>query len=377
MAVDIDRLEPAGPPAALIEGIAASNFGGGQFDFSRNGTLVYLTGNPIEGKRKLVWIDAAGKTQPFFAPPAHFNGPVLSPDGKRLAIAIGATGGIDLWVYDLEREIPTKLPTGGNVVLGPVWARDGKHLVYGTQPSSNSGVMWIRADGGGEPKQLTRDDTHRGQIVTSVSPDGRFVLINGPGTGAQSLTIDTTDPDNPKAGAPEPLLSTSTIGHGAISPDGRWLAYTSRASGTSQVLVRPFANGKIAGSAVWTISAAGGAYAVWSPAVAARRLLYATSEGRIMVVDYTVEGDSFNVLKSRLWTDKQILTIPGTAPRGTLDLRQGANGINRLFDLTPDGKRIIAWEPQEEPKEVKVNLHVTMLQNWFDELRRRLPPSGK
>jgi hypothetical protein len=101
--------------------------------------------------------------------------------------------------------------------------------------------------------------------------------------------------------------------------------------------------------------------------------LYATHEGRIMVVDYSVEGDSFNVLESRPWTDKQILTSPGNAPRGTLD----PNGILRLFDLTPDGRRIIASEPEEQPKEPKANLHVTILQNWFDELRRRLPPSGK
>jgi serine/threonine-protein kinase len=378
MAFDINRLEPAGPSTALLEGIAASNFGGGQFDFSANGTLVYLTGNPsIEAKRKLVWIGAAGKTQPFFAAPDRFNGPALSPDGKRLAITIGAMGRSDLWVYDLEREIPTKLPTGGHVLLGAVWAPDGKHLIYGTEPSSNNGVMWIRADGGGEPQQLTRDDIHGGQVAGSVSPDGRFVLINGPGRGAQILTIDTTDPDHPKAGALEPLLITSTIGSGAISPDGRWLAYTSRASGTPQVFVRPFANGKIAGNGVWQISAAGGAYAVWSPAVAARQLLYATAEGRIMVVDYTVEGDTFHGLKSRVWTDKQIGTVPGNATTSILDLRQGANGINRLFDLTPDGRRIIAWQPQEEPSEAKVDLHVTMLQNWFDELRRRLPPSGK
>src|SRR5215472_2743581 len=52
MAFDLDRLEPAGPPATLLEGIAASNFGGGQLDFSRNGTLVYLAGNPtMEAKR--------------------------------------------------------------------------------------------------------------------------------------------------------------------------------------------------------------------------------------------------------------------------------------------------------------------------------------
>ena len=96
-----------------------------------------------------------------------------------------------------------------------------------------------------------------------------------------------------------------------------------------------------------------------------------------MVVDYSVEGDFFHVLKSRPWTDKQILTTPGNAPRGTLDLRQGPNGISRLFDLTPDGRRIIAWVPEEQPKEAKVDLHVTMLLNWFDELRRRLPPSGR
>jgi serine/threonine-protein kinase len=221
-------------------------------------------------------------------------------------------------------------------------------------------------------------------VATSVSPDGRFVII-APGMGAQSLTIDTTDPDHPKAGPTEPLLNTSAMPGGTISPDGRWLAYTSLtagdtpsgASGTPQVFVRPFANGKIAGSGVSQISAAGGAYPVWSRAAHQHQRLYATSEGRIMVVDYSAEGDSFNVLKSRPWTDKQILTIPGNAPRGTLDLRQGPNGIIRPFDLTPDGRRIIAWEPQEEPKEAKVDLHVTMLLNWFDELRRRLPPSGK
>jgi serine/threonine-protein kinase len=369
MAFDIDRLEPAGPPATLVEGIAASMLGGGQFDFSRTGTLVYLAGNPsLEPKRKLVWIDAAGKTQPFFAAPDRFSSLALSPDGKRLAVSIGATGGSDLWVYDLQREIPTKLPTGGHMYLGLVWAPDGKHLVYGSDPSRNNRVMWIRADGGVEPQPLTRDDTHRVEAPVFVSPDGRFVLIAS-GRGLQSLAIDATDPDHPKLDATETLMNSPvTPGSEAISPDGRWLAYTSGASGTLQVFVRPFANGKIAGSRVWPISAAGGAYPVWSRVAAARQLLYVTSAGRIIVVDYTVEGDSFNVLKQRPWTDKLIGTTPGGRPYG-----QGGP----VFDLTLDGRRIIAWEPQEQPKEPKANLHVTMLQNWFDELRRRLPPAGK
>ncbi|HKE28904.1 MAG TPA: protein kinase [Bryobacteraceae bacterium] len=371
MAFDIDRLEPAGPTATLLEGIPASDFGGGQFDFSRNGTLVYLAGNAsIEAKRKLVWIDAGGKTQPFFAAPDRFFSPALSPDGKRLAASIGDPGASDLWVYDLEREIPTKLPSAGPVTEGPVWAPDGKHLVYGSAQLTTSGVKWIRADGGGEPQLLSRDDALLGpQLPATVSPDGRFVLFGTPGRGAQILTIDTTDPDHPKAGAPEPLMSSSvTRGGEAISPDSHWLAYTSVAPGTPQVFVRPFANGKIAGSGVSQISAAGGAYPVWSRAPGARQLLYVTPEGRVMVVDYTVEGDSFHGLKPRPWTDKQIGSI----------LSISAFGLGRPpFDLTPDGRRIIAWAPQEQPREANANLHVTMLLNWFDELRRRLPPSGK
>ena len=192
----------------------------------------------------------------------------------------------------------------------------------------------------------------------------------------QILSIDTADPDHPKGGAPQPLLSTSAILSAAISPDGRWLAYTSGATGTTQVFVRPFANGKIAGSEVWPISFAGGGHPVWSYAKGQlRQLLYVMSEGRIMVVDYTVEGESFRNSKPRLWTDKQIGTPFAVVNSG---IGSGTGGLEvRVFDLTADGTRIITLEPQEQPKEAKVDLQVTMLQNWFDELRRRLPPSGK
>ena len=370
MAFDIDRLEPASPPATLLEGIAASLYGGGQLDFSRNGTLVYLAGNtPVSVKRRLVWIDAAGKTQPFFAAPDRFAGVALSPDGKRLAVPIGGIGAGELWVYDLQREIPAKLPITGDAFLGAIWAPDGKHLIYGAQPSSNNGVMWIRADGGGEPQRLTRDDSHAGQLPNSVSPDGRFVLFSAPGRGVQSLSIDTTDPDHPKPGTVEPLGNPRMSGPvvAAISPDGRWFAYTSGPPGALQVFVRPFANGKIAGEGVWQISAAGGAYPVWSRAPGARQLLYLTPEGRVMVLDYIVAGDAFQISKPRLWTDRIIRTVVGNTPFGL---------GHPIFDLMPDGKRIIAFEQDEQSKESKTNLHVTMLLNWFDELRRRLPPPG-
>ena len=66
----------------------------------------------------------------------------------------------------------------------------------------------------------------------------------------------------------------------------------------------------------------------------------------------------------RAWADKQIW-------------QTNTSGPIRALDLTSDGKRIITFAPDEGPKGARVNLHVTMLGNWFDEVRRRLPVSGK
>jgi hypothetical protein len=77
-----------------------------------------------------------------------------------------------------------------------------------------------------------------------------------------------------------------------------------------------------------------------------------------------VEGAVFHAMKPRAWADKQIW-------------QPDRSGPFRAFDLTPDGKRIIAFAPDEGPKGARVNLHVTMLENWFDEVRRRLLVSGK
>jgi serine/threonine-protein kinase len=78
-----------------------------------------------------------------------------------------------------------------------------------------------------------------------------------------------------------------------------------------------------------------------------------------------VEGGVFHAMKPRAWADKQIWQPADTSMPF------------QPFDLAPDGKRIIAFATDEGPKGAKVNLHVTMLVNWFDEVRRRLPVSGK
>jgi Tol biopolymer transport system component len=170
MPFDIDRMQPKGPPATLLEDVAASAYGGGQLDFSRYGTLVYLAGKTVQNHHQLLRIDASGKSERLFAPD-NFNNLALSPDGKQLAVTIGR-GDLDRYVFDLQREISTKLTTNA-AGIGTIWAPDGKHLVYATAPGKNSGMMWSRADGSTEPQMLVPGDLRFPVIPFCISPDGR------------------------------------------------------------------------------------------------------------------------------------------------------------------------------------------------------------
>ena len=362
---DLEQLEVKGTPVPLVEDVAANiNFGGGQFDFSQNGVFACLTGKVSGVATPVLWLDKAGQKQPLVATPGHYLSPRFSPDGKRLAVAVGGVAKADVWVHDLQRETAAKLTFVGEKNLYPVWAPDGKHLAYQSGPQGS--IMWIRADGAGEPYLLLES---KGIAVPySFSPDGRWLAFGemaiGTGYDLWMLPLEMTDPDHPKAGKPELFLGTSaTEISPTFSPDGRWIAYQSNESGFSQVYVRPFAIGSSQVSSgaggKWLISNDGGTFPRWSRA--GRELLYESTAGYIMVADYVVEGDSFRPGKPRRWVDTKFLPFR----------------IFSAFDLAPDSKRIAIVLRMAESDTPKGNLHVTMLVNWFDEVRRRLPAGSK
>jgi len=220
--------------------------------------------------------------------------------------------------------------------------------------------MWIRSDGVGEPQRLWESKTFL--ATWSFSPDGRRLAFQETSaetrkTDLWTLPLDTSDPDHPRPGKPELFLRTSASEVAPVfSRDGRWIAYASSQSGSDEIYVRPFAGG-----GKWQVSIAGGLNPIWSPA--GRQLLYQTRDGRIFVADYTVEGNSFRPGKTRPWADKLIVNTNLV----------GGN----TFDITPDGKRLVVLSNPERTNEAQGNLHVTVLVNFFDELRRRVPPDGK
>jgi len=356
-AFDPDRLEIQGTSVPLLEDVAAAPIqGGGQFDLSAapsgHGTLVYLAGRGSAQTWPVAWLDSSGKVQPLIVTPGVYYLPRFSPDGRRLALAISTSGGDDIYSYDSQRDTMTRLTFTGRSQI-PVWAPDGKHLAFQSSVGS-FGISWIRSDGSGEPQQLL---TSQSNIVPwSISPDGKHLAYHerGQETGYDlwTVTLDTSDPDHPKAGKPEPFLATpSDENVPMFSPDGRWIAYRSNELGTNEIYVRPFPAGR---GGKWQISTGGGLYGIWSNN--GRELFYETADNRIMVVDYTVNGDSFVPGKPRLWSAKQIFYT----------------GVSNLA-LAPDGKRFAVFLMPEAAGPDKGSVHVTFLQNFLDELRRQVP----
>ena len=109
----------------------------------------------------------------------------------------------------------------------------------------------------------------------------------------------------------------------------------------------------------WQISSNGGSYPVWSSN--GRDLLFTSEGDRIMTVSYKVKGETFVADKPKVWTEKRIMNLGLMGP---------AN-----FDLAPDGKRVVALMPVDQPESVRN--HMTLLLNFFDELRRRVPPNER
>ena len=205
-------------------------------------------------------------------------------------------------------------------------------------------------DGASQPRPLLASKTIR--IPWSFTPDGKRLAYTEMGSGKPQIwTVTLEDQSGQlKAGAPEPFLKTNfTDLNPSFSPDGRWLAYQSNESGKNEVYVRAFPLPSSGQGGKWQVSNTGGVDPQWSRT--GHELVYRSGD-QLMAVSYSVKGDTFVADKPRVWLSK---------PGGT------------DFDLSPDGKRLAVVTPVANAGPPAQEHVVVFLQNFFDELRRRVP----
>jgi Tol biopolymer transport system component len=340
--VDLKGRRTTGDPVVLAAHVVVGQRGPAKAAMTRD-LIVYQTGLSLE---RLMIFDAKGHTAPAMSTQEWASSPRFSPDGRRMALAIGAPALRNIWVYDLTNGTRLRLTASDTTNDDYLeWTPDGKRIVF--QSSDNGRVshrsgqtaLWsVAADGSGRVELLHRAAHSIGTGV--VSPDGRWLVYTVARVGGssdiryRSMSGDTTS---------HPLVESAAGGVApAISPDAKWLAYGSNQSGSMEVYACAFP----ACAARWPISADGGTAPKWS------------GDGRSI---YYVHG-------TRLMRATLQLGVAVTAVRRdvVLDLRDANAGTTtRNYDVDATGARIAI------PVRIDVRTKLIAVTGWLSEVKRK------
>jgi len=351
---DQDRFELTGPAVPLFEGVMTKPFGSADFAISPGGTLAYVPGLASSGGgvAELVTVTREGGVTPL-DPPVTYNPSgqpalSLSPDGSRVAIDMIGQASPDIWVKQLPSGPVSRLTFDTRTALRPTWTPDGRSVVYVAALDSAPPAVWKKKADGSTPAVQVWRVPGRTIAEAAYSNDGQWLVYRvnvSPANGDVYAVRPGRDT------VPIPLLTGPFNEMGAaISPDGRWLAYTSNESGRPEIFVRPFPN---TADGRWQVSTAGGGAARW--AHGGRELFYEAPSGDMMVVSL-VPGSTF----------------APAAPRRLFPFGVGlvSSNVVPLYDLTPDDRRFVMVRLAEVNQAPGAG-QLVVVDNWFEELWRR------
>ncbi len=352
MPFDVKKMRATGSPAPIVQGVTAnSGNGGAQISFSGTGTLAYVSGEIGVPEYPVMMMDRNGVVSTLWEEPGTYANPKLSPDGRRLSLTVLRDGNWDVWVYDLERMVATRLTFDDGYDGDQVWSPDGEYLAFTSDRDGTENPYRKRADGSGEAERLA--EIEHAFWASSWSPDGKWILGE-----VQSSSFDLWAIPADGSGEPVEYLATEFFERfPAISPNGRWIAYMSDESGREEIYVRPFpiAAGK------WQVSDGGGDWPSWSRD--GSELIYRTEDG-MMSAKISTENASFRAGRP------QPLASGGFS-NGQIGVSV-AGSIFSDYEIMPDGQSFIILQGGEGQT---VQNHVTLVTNWFDVLRNTLPGS--
>ncbi|PYO91089.1 MAG: hypothetical protein DMD66_00835 [Gemmatimonadetes bacterium] len=341
---DQNSMKVTGEPTALTEGMRLG-FVGGSADLavSATGTLVYATGAG-QGKQELVWVTRDGRAQAVDPewPSDYLGFPALSPDGKWLAVArVANAEPTNIWIKRLDRGPSIKLTLEGNDNSGPAWTPDGRSVTFSSGHATGATDLWTERADGSAPAVMQLHEK-RNLHNAGWSPDGKWLIfrtdVASPGLGdilAIRPGIDT---------APVPVAATTfTELAPALSPNGRWLAYSSNETGADEIYVVPFPN---TSAGKWAISTGAGTEPLWSHR--GSELFYRAASGDLVAVAIHTQP-RFSLGRSAALFPAAGFTSLRFAPQ---------------YAVAPDDRRFLmirAGAPDQ----------LIVVENWFEELRTK------
>jgi serine/threonine protein kinase/Tol biopolymer transport system component len=336
---DADELMLSGEPFPVAQNVGFNNTNArAAFSASETGLLSYRENDTVNSSQ-LRWVDRAGGMIALVGEPARQSGVALSWDGKRAAVNMvtSSTEGADIWIYDVDRGIPTRLTTAIGDDRFTAWSPDGSRVVFSWFQVGRMELFQVASTGTGAPELLFGQSISG--VANSWSPDGQHLLYST-NVGASDLWVAPLS-GKPRAVVEEPFAQR----WGRFSPDGRWIAYQSNESGRDEIYVIAFPE---PGDKV-RVSRDGGSLPRWRGD--GRELFYHTPSNAIMAAAVDGRGPRF---EARAAT--QLFT----------SVMEGALGLMNNWDVSPDGQRFLLNVPIEDPRAETL----TVVVNWTAGIKR-------
>jgi serine/threonine-protein kinase len=351
---DLGRLALVGEPVVIARGLGLAAFGGADLAIAPGGNLLYSTGKSVTTAEP-VWVDRNGASSPIDSSWHVFaSGLALSPDGTRLAVHIDArSAGFstsrteDIWVKQIPTGPMSRITFEGEQNRRPSWSHDGRDILFLSGRSGPSALYRQRADGSAPAQRVTSNTEPLGEGLES--PDGRWLIlrtdIGTPGDGdILAMRIGVDSAAKPLIASPFQELAP------ALSPDGRWLAYTSNETGRREVYVRPFPD---VGAGKFQVSTAGGSAPRWNHR--GNELFYRSLNDDFIAAHVRL-APSFGLVGQ-----KRLFSAAGYTP-----------GLDHAtFDVSPDDRRFLMLRVGSTQEDVTA--HLILVQNFFADLGRVLP----
>jgi Tol biopolymer transport system component len=330
---DLMGLEVTGQPFPVAEGVWSFRPSARVSVSATGGVLAYI--NASLANTELAWFDRSGRPIGTVGEPAPYagQGPRISPDGANVALTRDGTAGGGVWVTRLADGTTRRLtlePAAGQ----PIWSSDASRILFQWARSANERAVSIQDARGSGPARLAGPI---GGLVWDWSPDGQRIVF-GQDRPMDLWILPVGAGSNPVPFARSPFNKTQA----QISPDGRWIVYTSLDTGRDEVYVDSF---PVAGNRR-QVSVGGGMQPRWRRD--GSEVFYLAPDQMLMAMPVSSKSGYFDAGRATPLFRTRLQPIGSQI-----------TGLGAFYDVTPDGQRFLINGPPAD-----AGPPITVVLNW-------------